>query len=93
MEVTGEVTVEVRRLIGAIFSEMTRQEMQNALELKLEDHVSKAHLLHALEANLIEMTIPDKPKRSNQRYRLTSLGKTIRARSIAWGLSPVPRRS
>ena len=72
---------------------MTRQEMQNALELKHEDHFRKAHLLPALEANLIEMTIPDKPKSSNQRYRLTPLGKTIRARSIAWGLSPVPCRS
>ena len=41
-------------------------------------------------AIFIEMTIPDKPKSSNQRYRLTPLGKTIRARSIAQGLSPVP---
>jgi ATP-dependent DNA helicase RecG len=81
-EVTGEVTGEVRRLIGAIVSEMTRQEMQNALELKHEDHFRKAHLLPALEANLIEMTIPDKPKSSKQPYRLTPLGKTIRARSI-----------
>jgi ATP-dependent DNA helicase RecG len=56
--------------------------MQNALELKHEDHFRKAYLLPALEANLIEMTIPDKPKSSKQRYRLTSLGKTIRARSI-----------
>ena len=72
---------------------MTSQDMQNALELKHEDHFRKAYLLPALEANLIEMTIPDKPKSSNQRYRLTPLGKTIRARSIARGLSPVPCRS
>jgi hypothetical protein len=39
----GEVTGEVRRLIGAIFS---------------------------------KMTIPDKPKSSNHRYRLTPFGKT-----------------
>jgi ATP-dependent DNA helicase RecG len=78
----GEVTGEIRRLIGAIVSEMTRQEMQNALELKHEDHFRKAYLLPALEANLIEMTIPGKPKSSKQRYRLTPLGKAIRARSI-----------
>jgi ATP-dependent DNA helicase RecG len=56
--------------------------MQNALELKHEDHFRKAYLLPALEANLIEMTIPDKPKSSKQRYPLTPLGETIRARSI-----------
>jgi ATP-dependent DNA helicase RecG len=79
---TGVVTGEVRRLIGAIVSEMTRQEMQNAMELNHEDHFRKAHLLPALEANLIEMTIPGKPKSSKKRYRLTALGKAIRARSI-----------
>ena len=66
----------------AIVSEMTRQEMQNSLELKHEDHFRKAHLLPALEANLIEMTIPGKPKSSKKRYRLSALGKAIRARSI-----------
>ncbi|MFN5104993.1 MAG: Fic family protein [Planctomycetota bacterium] len=50
-EDTGEVTGEVRRLIGAIVSEMTRQEMQNVLELKHEDHFRKAYLLPALEAS------------------------------------------
>jgi ATP-dependent DNA helicase RecG len=79
---TGEATGEVRRLIGAIVSEMTRQEVQNALELKHEDHFRKAYLLPALEANLIEMTIPGEPKSSKKRYRLTALGKAIRARSI-----------
>ncbi|MFZ4083742.1 MAG: Fic family protein [Pirellula sp.] len=39
-------------------------------------------MLPALEANLIEMTIPGKPKSSKQRYRLTPSSKTIRARSI-----------
>ena len=73
---------EIRRLIGAIVSEMTRHKIQNVLELKHEDHFRKAYLLPALEANLIEMTIPGKPKSSKQRYRLTPSSKTIRARSI-----------
>jgi ATP-dependent DNA helicase RecG len=32
-----------------------------------------------LDARWVEMTIPDKPKSSNQRYRLTALGKTVLA--------------
>ena len=39
-----------------------------------EDHFRKAYLLPALQARLIEMTIPDKPRSRNQRYRLTPAG-------------------
>nr|WP_298269795.1 hypothetical protein [Geobacter sp.] len=33
------------------------------------------YLRPALDAGLIEMTIPDKPRSSNQRYRLTAKGR------------------
>jgi ATP-dependent DNA helicase RecG len=33
----------------------------------------------ALRSGLVEMTQPDKPNSSKQRYRLTPLGQTIRA--------------
>ena len=32
----------------------------------------------ALEMNLIELTIPDKPNSSRQKYRLTQKGKNIK---------------
>ena len=54
---------------------MTRQHLQEALGLKHEDHFRKAYLSPALQAGLIEMTIPDKPRSSNQRYRLTPAGR------------------
>jgi ATP-dependent DNA helicase RecG len=57
--------------------EMSRRELQVALALKNGEHFRKAYLLPALE-KCIEMTQPDKPKSSKQRYRLTPLGKTIR---------------
>lgn len=56
---------------------MSRQQLKQALELKDDEHFRKAYLLPALEASWIEMTIPDKPRSSKQRYRLTELGKTI----------------
>ena len=54
--------------------EMTRQRLQEALGLKHEDHFRKAYLIPALRSGLIEMTIPDKPRSSKQRYRLTAAG-------------------
>ena len=73
-KVTGEVTGEVR-LLQVIAGEMTRQHLQEALGLKHEDHFRNAYLSPALQAGLIEMTIPDKPRSSNQRYRLTPAGR------------------
>ena len=37
-------------------------------------HFRRAWLVPALEAGLIEMTIPDRPRSSQQRYRLTTAG-------------------
>ena len=67
--VAGEV-----RLLQVMSGEMTRQRLQEALGLKHEDHFREAYLTPALRAGLIEMTIPDKPGSSKQRYRLTPAG-------------------
>jgi ATP-dependent DNA helicase RecG len=90
-EVTAEVTGEVAtrsapevapelRLVRALSGEMTRQELQDALGLRHEEHFRKAYLQPALEAGLIEQTVPDKPRSSKQRYRLTAAG-AARARA------------
>ena len=74
-QVAGEVTGEVRRLLAVMSGDMKRKEIQSALGLKHEDHFREAYLIPGLKAGLIEMTIPDKPRSSNQRYRITALGK------------------
>ena len=56
---------------------MTRQELQAALKLKDDEHFRKSYLLPALEAGHIEMTIPDKPRSSKQKYRLTAAGQQV----------------
>jgi ATP-dependent DNA helicase RecG len=76
-KVTGEVTPEVTpevRLLEALKGEMSRQELQETLGLSDAEHFRKAYLIPALEAGVIEMTIPDKPRSSRQRYRITSQG-------------------
>jgi ATP-dependent DNA helicase RecG len=72
----GEVTPEVRP-VGIIKGEMGRQDLRKALGLKDEEHFRKAYLLPALEAGLIEMTIPDKPRSSKQKCRLTDRGREV----------------
>ena len=60
--------------------EMKRTEIQDALGLKHEEHFRDAYLLPALSAYVIEMTQPDKPRSSKQRYRLTERGTALLAR-------------
>jgi ATP-dependent DNA helicase RecG len=57
--------------------EMKRKEIQSALGLKHEDYFREAYLIPAIKAGFIEMTIPDKPRSSKQRYRITALGKDV----------------
>ena len=76
-EVTGQVTGEVRRLLSAMNGEMKRAEIQSVLGLKHEDYFREAYLLPAIKLGLLEMTIPDKPRSSRQKYRLTVKGKQL----------------
>ncbi|MFL6234933.1 MAG: Fic family protein [Thermoanaerobaculia bacterium] len=62
-------------MLAAMEREMKRREIQAALGLRHEDHFREAYLLPALELEGIEMTLPDKPRSSQQRYRITSRGE------------------
>jgi hypothetical protein len=42
--------------------------------LKDREHFRKGHLEPLLASGLLEMTIPDKPRSSLQRYRTTAAG-------------------
>jgi Fic family protein len=78
---TPQVTPQVERLLGALAGEMRRNELQERLGLSDRKHFRVHYLDPALAAGLIEMVIPDKPRSSKQRYRLTSKGQRTRARS------------
>jgi len=55
----------------------SRKELQEMLRLKNAEYFRKAYLLHAINAGLVEMTLPDKPKSRLQRYRITKNGHAL----------------
>jgi hypothetical protein len=67
------------RLLPLLVGEMTRQQLREAIGLRDDEHVRRAYLIPALEAGLIEMTIPEKPRSSRQKYRLTAKGRQVLA--------------
>ncbi len=71
----GTVPEEVERLVRALAGEMSRKQLLDALGMTHREHFRRAYLKPALEAGVVEMTLPDKPNSSNQRYRLTSRGQ------------------
>lgn len=77
--VTGQVTGQVNRLLSILKKELSRQEIQTRLGLKHRESFVNAYLKPALEAGLVEMTIPDKPRSSKQKYRLTEKGRRVLA--------------
>ncbi|MCW5550889.1 MAG: DUF4062 domain-containing protein [Verrucomicrobiae bacterium] len=79
-EVTGVVTGEVERVVLVLQGEMKRTAIQGALGLRHEDYFREAYLVPSLQAGFVEMTIPDKPKSSRQKYRLTAKGAALQAR-------------
>jgi len=54
---------------------MTRSQSQIALGLKGQANYRDRYLQPAIEAEFIEMTIPDKPRSSKQKYRLAEKGR------------------
>ena len=74
-QVTREVTREVHRLLSACRGSMARRELQDALAPKAQENFRALYLAPALEDGLIEMTIPDRPRSSRQKYRLTDKGQ------------------
>ena len=80
VQVTPEVTPEVMRLLNIIQGEISRKDLRIRMNLKDDEHFRKAYLIPAIDGNLIEMTIPDKPKSRNQKYRLTEKGRILQSK-------------
>jgi ATP-dependent DNA helicase RecG len=81
----GKVAGEVRRLLSLCREPISRRELMVKLGLRHEDHFRKAYLIPALEAELIERTVPDKPRSRLQRYRLTTKEKAFLEKNLPEG--------
>lgn len=75
---TPQVTPQVRELLNAFIGDHSRTELQDNLRLSDRENFRINYLVPAIENDLVELTIPDKPKSSKQRYRLTEKGKKAR---------------
>ncbi len=67
-------TPQVIAVLKAAQEQSTREQLQRAAEVRDRKHFRVAVLSPLIAAGLIEMTIPDKPRSSKQRYRLTAKG-------------------
>lgn len=72
---TPQVTPQVIELLKALKDEMSRDDLQAALGLQDQKSFRERYMKPALNAGLIEMTIPEKPNSRLQKYRLTGKGR------------------
>jgi len=70
-------TAQVKILLEAGREPKTRDELQMLVSLVHRQHFIKEYLKPLLEAGWLEMTIPEKPRSSKQRYRLTQKGRSV----------------
>jgi ATP-dependent DNA helicase RecG len=61
----------------AELKERTREELQLIAEIKNRDYFRKEYLNRFIIDGLLELTIPDKPRSSKQKYRITEKGREI----------------
>ena len=76
-QVDHDLADEIKRLLLVITGDKKQSEIINALGLKNKNNFRRRYLNPAVDAGLVEMTIPDKPNSRLQKYRLTDKGKEM----------------
>lgn len=71
-------TMQVRELVRVLDRERSRAGILESLGLRNRSNLVANYLRPALDAGLVEMTIPDKPTSGKQKYRLTEWGRELR---------------
>ena len=76
-EVATEVNTEVINMLKVLKGNMSRKEIMAQMNLVNEKHFREYYQQRCVKLGLIEMTIPDKPRSSRQKYRITEKGKAL----------------
>jgi hypothetical protein len=72
---------QVRRLLSLLCDkELSAAELRKLMGLSDAKSFRRLYLRKAIDAGLVEMTIPGKPQSKSQRYRLTQLGAEVNSR-------------
>ena len=74
-QVNPQVTPQVQKLLAVCEGALSREELQARTGIGDREHFRTQYLRPAIDLGLIEMTIPDKPRSSKQKYRLTDAGR------------------
>ena len=64
-------------MLRAAMEPNTRDALQLVAAIRHRQHFYREYLHQLLEAGLLELTIPDKPRSSKQRYRITPAGREM----------------
>jgi len=85
-QVTPQVTQQVIAVLESARTARTREALQKVVGIKDREHFRKTYIEQLLVAGWLEMTIPEKPRSSKQRYRTTDLGRKVLAqKKRPWG--------
>ena len=74
---TPHVTPHVKKLLEILEKEMSRVEIMEFLELKDRKYFTLKYLTPAIDEGYIELTIPNKPRSINQKYKRTGRGEDV----------------
>ena len=75
---TEQVTEQVKNLLPVMDKEYSISELMELLNLSDSGYFRASILQKAIDTGLVELTIPDKPTSSKQKYRLSRKGKKIK---------------
>ena len=72
-QVTPQVDTRFKYLMEICIEPKTREEMQYAMKLKDKKNFVKNYIKPMTESGLLSMTIPEKPRSQNQKYKTNDI--------------------